>query len=204
MLQILEKEKSFTLIELIISIFILSIAIVGIFSAFSIMTILTSDTTDRLTATYLAQEGMEIIRNMRDTNWLNMDTCIADDISPCPYTWVDGLTDCNNGGCEVDYTTTGPGYDSIKPYTGDYLNIDTNGFYGYAYGTRTKFERKIIIMPITDVDNKSDHIIKVIAQVSWDEKATILNPGVKASTCGSYNCITADGTLYDWYNYVNQ
>jgi prepilin-type N-terminal cleavage/methylation domain-containing protein len=56
----MKLSKGFTLIELIISVFILSVAVVGIFNAFSIMIILTSDAADRLTATYLAQEGEEI------------------------------------------------------------------------------------------------------------------------------------------------
>src|SRR3989338_7885463 len=111
-------KNGFTIIELIISIFILSVAVVGIFSAFSMMAILTADVTDRLTATYLVQEGMEIIRNIRDTNWLNMDAG-----SP-GATWLDGLTSCsaNSGGCEVDYTTTGSGSYLVRPYNpSDYL-----------------------------------------------------------------------------------
>ena len=71
-------NKGFTLIELVISIFLLCFVIIGVYNAFSIIVILTSDTSDRLTATYLAQEGIEIVRNIRDTNWLNMDNCKAD------------------------------------------------------------------------------------------------------------------------------
>ena len=218
------KERGFTIIELIISISILSLAIVGIFSAFSMMTILTSDSADRLTATYLAQEGMEIVRNIRDTNWLNMDTCSGDS---CDYTWVDGLTaagihqsiDCTQG-CQMDYRT-GAGYYfyPVAPYSGEYLNLST-GFYdyyvpimwpGYSSNIISKFKRKIIITPITDVDGKSDHIIKVKVEVTWDEKANILNPIISADfrdpltgNCDPKNCIAAEGTLYNWYNYVNQ
>jgi prepilin-type N-terminal cleavage/methylation domain-containing protein len=90
-------KNGFTIIELVISIFILSVAIVGVFSAYSMVTILTSDASDRLTATYLAQEGMEITRNVRDTNWLNIDAG-----NPAGATWLDGLS-CLSG-CEADYT----------------------------------------------------------------------------------------------------
>ena len=107
------------------------------------------------------------------------------------------------------------GATSMGPWagTGRYLCINTNGFYYYASvaclaPATTKFKRKIKIIPITDVDGISDplkqHIIKVTVQVSWDEKATILNSGVFADICGASNCITAEETLYDWYNYVNQ
>ena len=202
-LQILNSEnRGFTIIELIISIFILSIAVVGIFSAFSIMTILTSDSTDRLIATYLAQEGMEIIRNIRDTNWLNIDAG-----SPVDATWVDYLS-CASG-CEVDYRTTGSDSNPVLKRTGNYLNIDQSGygqsgydFYNYAGGTPTKFKRKIIITCLPNNNCATDYIMKVAVQVSWNKKATILNFGVPADTadtCGAYNCITIEEMLYDWY-----
>jgi len=205
-----ENGEGFTIIELIISIFILSVAIIGIFSAFSIMSILTSNTVDQLTATYLAQEGLEVIINIRDSNWINMDSCPN---PPCSgYTWVDGLhatdTDsiCRTNGCEVDYTTHGTDSYPVKAYLGDYLNIDANGFYSYKTGTQSKFIRKIIIEPVLDVDGKSDHIIKVISQVYWDGKANILHRGYNAKNdgCTPYNCVTTEEMLYDWYNYVNQ
>lgn len=191
------EQKGFTIIELIISIFILSVAVVGIFSAFSMMNILTSDAADRLVATYLSQEGMEIIRNIRDTNWLNMDAGVSG------VEWASGIN-CTQG-CEADYTTTGSGSKYVIPYSGagDYLNINTDGFYGYAPGVTTKFKRKITVTSVADGNNKSDYIIKVVTQVSWDEKATILNSGNLAAVCGASNCITAEGVLYDWYNYNN-
>jgi prepilin-type N-terminal cleavage/methylation domain-containing protein len=197
---IFKKEKGFTMIELIISIFILSVAIVGIFSAFIMVTILTSNTADRLTATYLAQEGMEIVRNIRDSNWLNMDTCLG---TTCDYKWDDGFSSCLSG-CKMDYTTTS--YFVAPSSSGDYLYIDTDGFYSYkSGGTKTKFQRKITITPVTDVDGKSDHIIKVAVQTSWDEKANIFNhQGKPADTCGSSNCVITDETLYNWYNYTSQ
>jgi len=215
-------KNGFTIIELVISIFILSVAVVGIFSAFSVMVILTSDAANQFTATYLAQEGMEIARNIRDTNWLYMNIC-ASGVTPlpsnvtCPASWVDGLN-CGSG-CEADYTTTGSVSNPVKIHTGDYLNIDADGFYSYSTTgtvTPTIFKRKIIIKPIADVNNQpDDHIIKVIVQVSWDKKATILSSGVSAENCcpdpansncpaNVSNCVITEETLYDWYNYSGQ
>lgn len=187
-------KNGFTIIELVISIFILSIAVVGIFSAFSIMVILTSDAADRLTATYLAQEGMEIVMNIRDTDWLYMDAGVPG------ATWVDGLTsdsvnqsiDCTRG-CEADYTST-----AMEHLDGAYLNLK-NGFYAYDTNnlSMTKFQRKIII------DNTlAPYILKITVKASWNQKATILNPGESAVNCTPNNCITTESTLYDWYNYT--
>ena len=187
------KKGGFTIIELIISIFILSVALVGIFNAFSIITILTSDSVNRLTATYLAQEGMEIVRNIRDINWLNMDSGV-----PVGATWVDGLntTTCATTGCQAGYAST-----SLSPYTaGSYLYLNANGFYGYGSGTKTKFERKITITFLPTGNFASDYIMKIIVQVSWDKKATILNSGVSADTCTEgNNCVKSEETLYNWY-----
>jgi prepilin-type N-terminal cleavage/methylation domain-containing protein len=196
------KQNGFTIIELVISIFILSVAVVGIFSAFSIITILTSDAADRLTATYLVQEGMEIIRNIRDTNWLNMDAGVPG------ATWLNGLTGCS-GGCEADYITTA-GSNPVMHSSLSYLYLNTSGFYCYpadgsttCTGAKTKFQRKITITHPKDAGgNDINYIIKVVTQVSWDEKATILNSfGFSAKDCyEGKNCITAQWTLYNWYN----
>ena len=205
-----KSSEGFTIIELIISIFILAIAVVGIFSAFSVVTILTAGSADKLTGTYLAQEGMEIVRNIRDTNWLNMDNAGCAPGTTCTaYSWEDGLVntvsnnprDCLAQSCQADYTAT------FMSLGADYLKMDANGFYVYdqANSAVTKFKRAITIKPITGADGNSDYIMKVTVQVSWDERSTVFRPGHPASECieGS-NCITTEETLYNWYNYKHQ
>ena len=213
-----EKITGFTIIELVISIFILSIGIIGIFGAFSVVTILTSDSADRLTATYLAQEGMEIVRNIRDTNWLNMNACVSGTVN-CQAFWYDGLNNCtqNNGGCYADYTSK-----SMSSGDGGFLQIDKDGFYSYkpcspnVTSCNSKFKRGITINCMSsdgssDTDCVKDHIMKVITKVSWNKKATILSPYVSADSCcpdrtnpkcpvNVSNCVTTEETLYDWYN----
>ena len=213
-LRLPEKNGAgFTIIELIISIFVLSVAVIGVFSAFSIMTILTYDSADRLTATYLAQEGMEIIRNIRDTNWLNMDNP-PEGITP---TWDSGIDSCGQG-CEVDYTTSGSFSSPVAPLNGigRYLKIDASGFYSYldcpsGKPCGPKFMRKIVIVHPKDSNgNEISYILKVIVEVAWNQKATILNPDyIPASasledncvgTAHKNNCIVTEMMLYNWYN----
>lgn len=175
------EQKGFTIIELIISIFIMSIAVVGIYSAFSIMSILTSNISDRLVGTYLAQEGQELIRNKRDNNWLALGRA----------SWDNGLSSCQTEtGCIADYAGL------IRPWANDYLNKDEAGFYNYNAGQKTKFKRKILIQKSFVPD-----FIKVLVQVSWDEKANLLNPvGSNAGVCNSSNCIELESTLYNWFD----
>ena len=208
----------FTLIELVISIFILSVAIIGVANAFNVITILTSDSTNKITAAYLAQEGMEIVRNIRDTNWLIMDNlCKTGDCSSgVAWTWNNGFDQCSNG-CEMDYTTRTDNKATVSMITpwssnGRYLKIDQhengNGFHGYSANLNSvdsKFKRKITITNITDTDNLPypyNHIVKARVEVSWDVKATILDiSGSKAGVncVEGKNCVIAEETLYNWY-----
>jgi prepilin-type N-terminal cleavage/methylation domain-containing protein len=66
----LNKEKGFTIIEVIIAIFILTVGVLGAFSAIQMIAAFTSNVSSRLAAVYLAQEGIENVRNIRDSNWL--------------------------------------------------------------------------------------------------------------------------------------
>lgn len=65
------KRKGFTLAETILSIFILMVGIVGTYNAIQNVSFLSNQTKMRLVATYLAQEGSEVVKNIRDNNFLN-------------------------------------------------------------------------------------------------------------------------------------
>ncbi|MBM3283921.1 prepilin-type N-terminal cleavage/methylation domain-containing protein [Candidatus Gottesmanbacteria bacterium] len=65
------KEKSFTLLEVMMAIFVLTIAVGASYILIQKTFIASSLTQSKLVAYYLAQEGVENVRNIRDTNWLN-------------------------------------------------------------------------------------------------------------------------------------
>lgn len=182
-------NKGFTIIEVAVSVFILTVAIIGVYSAFSIVVILALDNSDRFIAAYLAQEGIEIIRNIRDAKW------VADNDD-----WKHGL-DFENG-CEADYTTDNSA-NMIAPWAGNgnvLYTDDTDGFYSYTEsgGTETKFKRKIKITFMPDPSVPED-IMKVRVEVSWEKKATMLNPLQPAGVCGESNCIILEEYMYNWY-----
>ena len=104
----------------------------------------------RFTASRLAQEGMELVSNTRDTNWLNQDD------------WNYGLTSCISG-CEIDYNDLGFSF----PYAGKYLKIDPNGFYNYGDGYNSRFKRKIIITPVgTDK-------LEIKVEITWSRLGSL-------------------------------
>jgi hypothetical protein len=179
----MKSEKGLTIIEIIITVFILSVAIIGIYSAFSVMATLTSDIFDTFVAASLAQEGVEVIRSVRDNNWLS------------GVSWYDGLSGCD-AGCEIDYKAGTPL--GVKPNqhlygsVGDYLNINSNGMYSYEItnSTKTKFKRKVTIIFLP---TSTEPIAEVSVQVYWDQKPTLLNP------TGAPGSISVTEYLYNWY-----
>lgn len=64
------KKDGFTLLEVVLAIFILSLSAFGGFTLIQGTVISASLNKQKLTAYYLAQESLEAVRNIRDGNWL--------------------------------------------------------------------------------------------------------------------------------------
>ncbi len=159
-LSVKNKESGFTLIEMIIATFIMVVGIVGVMSLIQRVIFSSSISSSRLIAAYLAQEGAEIVRNVRDTNWLEARTAVN--------SWDEGLTVCGGTGFIADYSHSyGPNQidPSFSCYSGQYLNIDANGFYSYSSGVPMKFKRKILITQGSNPD-----IRNVLIEISWTDK----------------------------------
>jgi prepilin-type N-terminal cleavage/methylation domain-containing protein len=142
-------EGGFTLMEVIVAVAVITTAIVGAMALVSFSVSSISLNKSKITATNLAQEGLEIVRNIRDSNWL------AD--KKTPDTWQDGL---GAGNYRAQYNQLG-----LLSFSSTPLKINSNGFYQYSSGTNTSFYRKIIISHI------SDSQIKVVSEVTWQEKS---------------------------------
>ena len=170
-------SKGFTIIELMVAIVILSFGIMGAYGAFFPFVNATYAISQKFTAAYLAQEGLEITRNIRDNNFIARSR--GRNIQ-----WSDGLLDCQFG-CQLDYKTGTPSEtlsNKLKAYNpAEFLRINEDGLYGYDSGSVTKFQRKIII------DNQlGSDIVKVTVLVAWDYN----NKPFSFETVGY---------LYNWY-----
>lgn len=160
------------MVELIITIAILSFGIIGVYAAFSPTISVSYTIKNRLAAAYLAQEGLEIVRNIRDANFIAGNA------------WSDGLLNCQVG-CQATYKTgtavQGP-EDQMAPYNGTvFLVLGGDGFYGYATGgKKTPFTRKITITPI------SGDTLKVNTAVFWSHN-------------GQQSNFQTETYLYDWF-----
>jgi type II secretory pathway pseudopilin PulG len=162
------KNKGFTLIEVIISI---AIVIIALISALSLITFSTTSiriNKSKIIAAGLVQEGLEIVKNIRDNNWLH--NCPACDRRTAAN-WRIGL---GTGDWRAQYNLENLiGFSSIP------LRTDSNGFYQYDSGSNTPFYRRINIQYINDDQ------IKVIAEVTWTEK-------------GGIQSVSAETRYYNW------
>ncbi len=146
------KEKGFTMIEMIATLFVMSVGIMGIFSLVSQTISHISIISSRLTAIYLSQEGMEIIRNIRDSNFLKINN--GEEVN-----WDNDLA---NGQYYYNFDYQSQAIpDNTNCSGNNYLDIN-GGFYR-CFGSG-RFQRKAQINKI------EDDKIDVVIEVSWEER----------------------------------
>lgn len=148
----LKYENGFTLIETIVAV---SVVVVGLISALGAITTAlfhVSNIQDRLIAANLAAEGIEMIRNIRDNNWLQN------------LAWNNGL---NNGDYQAACGLPACNSIVISSYGGNNLLFDSNtGLYNYSSGANTPYIRKISIA------NISLYEIRAVSIVTWQRRGT--------------------------------
>ena len=162
------RQRGFTLIETLVAISILSLSIAATFSAVQNGIKSSTVAKDQITAFYLAQEGMEFIKNIRDenalhtlngtnTNWLTNLAINPDGSSgPCDF----GKT------CMIDsplktVTTCSGGFGTCPNIKQDTVT----GLYGYtASWPNTYFKREIQFTQI------SSNEINVAISISWTSR----------------------------------
>ena len=148
-----ESSRGFTLIETFVAITILVTAIAGPLTLASKGLQSAVLARDQLLASFMAQEGIEFIRERRDNNAL---------ASPRPTDWLQGLSSCiDPSTCTID-----PAADSVVACNGECpaLNIDTSsGFYNYnPVNGASPFTRTVKI-----VRNANGHEAKVYSTIAW-------------------------------------
>jgi type II secretory pathway pseudopilin PulG len=138
-------NKGFTLIETMVALGILVFVLTGMVSLIILNITNAKNIEKNLIAGNLAQEALEVVRSMRDNDWLegnNFGDFIPVSGNEYSVQWND--TDLNRG------LVTQP------------LNFDeTTGIYSYDNGELTIYSRKVLIDQVTDKE------IKVLVTVEW-------------------------------------
>lgn len=160
--------------EVVIAIMIITMGMVGVLSLVIQNVKAQYINKNVLMATGLAQEGLELVRNIRDLNWLTIGNAWKDNIVG------DGTYTIDYGGA-INYRSL----DSIKmainsiDEAGASLYVDSNGFYTHTVtATATNFYRLITV-----IDN-GDYL-DVKCAIRWKDGTQDHN-------------YTAETYLYDW------
>jgi len=162
--QIPNSNNGFTIIETIIVIFVISMGLVGVLSLVVQNVQVEFINKNMLIASQLAQEGLELTRNVRDNNWLLEDN------------WKLGIDQDTNIVGDNDYSIyIDTSSNEIKILDADGITdseaklfLDSNNFYVHSAlgsGTSTMFSRLIT------VDENTDDYITISCIVEWQIRA---------------------------------
>ena len=148
----LKNSRGFTLIESMVAISILLIAMTGPLVLAKQGLKSSRLAKNQIIAFYLAQDAIEHIRSVRDSNFLSSSA------------WLTGLGNCIGGYCQVDTTTSV--ISSCVANCPLLRKSTTDGLYGYNAGWgETGFRRKVQIYQ--RLGTNSDEVY-VEVKILWD------------------------------------
>lgn len=173
-------SRGFALVEVLVAVSLLSATIITISALTISMMRANSLNQNHLIATELSREGIEITRNIRDTNWRNYRnwlTGIYDGSSGAYVFAVDG-----NGLVGEDFNVFVPSDDGDLLYKDGNLNGFTEYLHTEVEGGATPFHRLITVTPVLlnsgspsglfDSNLPDDYIFKVLVEsrVYWVDR----------------------------------
>jgi type IV pilus modification protein PilV len=175
-----KKIRGFSFIEVMVSVFLIS---VGLLAAMSLLTVgirESMDSRNQMIASFLAQEGVELVRSLRDENWVN------------GLSSFEG-THFSKGDLQ------GQALDYKLGDCSNQLKINSEGFYEHCSGMDTKFFRKIDI-------SGDDSQKTVSVMVVWNGRSNNTftewkdpNINLTYETCNTANkCAYTEDVLTSW------
>lgn len=202
-----KKLRAFSLGEVLIAAFVLTTGILAVVGLITFSYRNSVDTQDLIIASELAQEGVEVVRNVRDNsivyrlyNWTTGPNCQASTTGSCdPFgnTIPNGVTLCRMGyravvvNCPIPLVTTG-------------LVPDVFGFsYAHQGGTRRYWR----LLKINKIGIGNDATVRVQSFVTWQDPTLLPNGGLTdlvnldqaITNCTIFNkCVYTELLLTAW------
>lgn len=175
----IKNEKGFSFVEVMISVFILLVGIVTVLGLMASVLKNSIDAKDQEIAGFLAQEGVELVKNVRDTNWAKNNKSFK---HPFPNT---------NDTCRIDMNSSS--IDCHHSHSKN-LYLNHNGFYVHSSGSSTKFKREIRINYDNGHASTCDSA-DVTSMVTWGGASF----PASLSNCNLNNkCVYTEVTLKRW------
>ncbi len=150
------SRRGMIIVELMVALSVLMVGLIAILTLLNRSLALTRAITENYAATYLAAEGVEVVKNLVDGNHLQGKI------------WGDGFG--GGGTFEVVYDSA-----TLSSDLGRFLSFDpTTHLYGYAGGDITPFKRRV---EVSFFDNDGDGVgeeMKVNSVVLWQGPGGLL------------------------------
>lgn len=167
-----KTQKGFSFVEVIISLFVLSVGFVGVVNLATTTLRNSFLQRDAVIASMLVQEGAELVYNVRDSNIARGDG---------------SFLNMSAGSYRISAASPTLGSGSYQ------LSMDANGIYGYSGSNQTKFSRKILV---EDTSSGGVQKRKVTSVVIWG--GSTFPTSIDASHCSkSMRCSFAQTELQE-------
>mgnify|MGYP001577502483 CR=1 FL=1 len=151
----IKEEKGTILIESIVGISLVTVGILGIIALLTRSSGLYNSAVNNLKATYFAAEGIEVVKNITDTNYVENNN-----------QW----TPPTDGWYYLDYSTPGNSFTSVEktvdPLSAKLVKFDSSG--GVYVSPDASTGENTIFKRIAEIKNFADHL-DVKSYVSWKE-----------------------------------
>ncbi len=141
-------HQGFTLVEVLVALALLTVALIPVFIQATDALRLSVSIQHSLISASMAQEGVEVVRAMRDANWFAGQPFDA------------GISACAEG-CRVQWDSL-----ALLPLSGNPpVRFDTvSGMYQYDSGDASPFARQITVTKVSAVE------LAVMSIVTWRER----------------------------------
>jgi len=167
------KKTGFSLLEVIIAIYILIVGIIGVMTLTVTTTKAGAVSSSKLIAANLAQEGIEVVKNIRDLNYENPAGCAW-------RCWHEAASSAL-GNYIVQYNDT-----ALRVYADTPLLYDpATGLYSYTSGSASKYNFKRVITLANTSPANPNVSVKVTSTVTWAEN-------------GQPHSLVAQTDLWNW------
>lgn len=144
--------KGFTLIETLVAISVILLALVGPLSIAAQALSAAYYARDQITAFYLAQEGVEYVRAVRDQNFLDGNSATG---------WLFGLSGCIDSSCEIDVPSFN--HAACSGPCNPVKESDTSGLFNKSQGAPSIYTRSVRLETVPD--HPDEVLIRVT--ISW-------------------------------------
>lgn len=165
------KNSGFSLLEVLVAIFIVLVGFVGVMILIDKAIVAGSQSASKLIAANLAQEGIEVVKNIRE---LNYDQTVGWD------NWYSSFTQ----GTAYPYMVEYDDQNLTRPDNGLFLRFNSStGLYSYNAGAGnvlTTFKRTVTLTRISAAE------MKVVSVVSWTDHGQSPTP------------LTVEDRLWNW------